>query len=204
MLCRVLMHKTQEKNTTDTFFPCSVVVDSYFVGYVAWVALMSSRIYIQYFSHHSSQVTALKDISHRRFSSSGFLSILLSMYTPVQPDFRMSSPPADLFYRCKWKSQLCEKSNTNKKFLNSLELERKYKLTSHHSTEGHPFSVFCLSDHMHCIACTTFLPHAFPSPGSRFWQRGVCLCLYQELTSFQRGEQGVVLVHGLCSPHADS
>lgn len=200
----------QSANTQSTgrnhhryFFPCVVAVDIYFVGYVTWVALMSSGIYIQYFLRPSRLVTARKDINDARFSSNGFLSILLSMETPVQPDFQRYSLLADLFYRCKWKSKLCEKSNTNKWFPNCAGLERKYKLTSGHSTQGRPFSVFCLSHHMDCTDCTIVLLHAFPSPGSRFWQRAVRMCPCHEPTSFQIGEQEMMFVHRLCPPPSD-
>lgn len=121
LVCGMLMHKTQQKTA---LFVCSLVVDSCFFGYVVWIAVMSSRIYIQYFLSDSSLLTVGKYISHWRFSHSKFLlSTLLSVLAPVQTAFQRSPPVADLFYSCKWKYQLCEKSNTNKDILNSLGLE---------------------------------------------------------------------------------
>lgn len=107
------------------------------------------------------------------------------------------------FTDVKWKSKLCEKSNTNKWFPNCAGLERKYKLTSGHSTQSCSFSVFCLSHHMDCTDCTIVLLHAFPSPGSRFWQRAVWMCPCHEPPSFQIGEQEMMFVHRLCPPPSD-
>lgn len=78
LLCRVLMHKTQQKTA---LFLCSFIVDSYFVGYVVWIAVVSSRVYIQYFIAYSSLLTVRKYISHWNFSHRLFLlSTLLSMH----------------------------------------------------------------------------------------------------------------------------
>lgn len=59
LVCGVLMHKTQQKTA---LFLCSLVVDSCFVGYMVWIAVMSSCIYIQYFLSDSSLLTVGKYI----------------------------------------------------------------------------------------------------------------------------------------------
>lgn len=146
MLCRVLMQQAQEKNTTGTFFPAllwwTVILLALWPGWLC---------YHHAFTFSISYIIQAEWLLGKTSVTGGFPAVgFYPSSFPCMHQFSQISKGPHLwlisFTDVSENPNFVRQATQIKKSLNSLWLERKYKLMSGHSTQGHPFSVLCLSD----------------------------------------------------------
>lgn len=158
------MHKTQQKSALSL---CSFVVDSYFVGCVVWIAVVSSHIYIQYFFPVSSLLKLRSTSVIGGFHTVGFF------YPPSCPcmhQFRKVSSGPHLwqisFLAVNENNIFVRKATQVKTLL--IPLNQKFTSDLSVLSYSRPsFLCVCLSDLSDCTNLYHFPPSCFPQP--RFW-----------------------------------